>query len=111
MDESFEVDAVEKRRDKYVSSIPERLNSVKASIDAVRHSPTKENVEALSFLLHTLAGNSAIYGYDKVTDLCKDWDKRLLKLSHQLPSCEIQLEFFSEIEEMFKKLQEGFDSK
>lgn len=93
-----------KLQELYLSKLPERLEKMHSAIEELRKNLSKENIQALQFLIHKMAGNAGTFGYPEVSQLCKEWDLKLAQAGKQ-PQPEIS---FEDLDRFFAALQKTF---
>lgn len=93
-------------QDKYRSTVPEKILQLKKLIIALRKEITKPHLESLHFLIHKLAGNAGLYGYQNVSDICQKWDKTLLEKTEKFSSKDTS--WLPELDLLLGKIEEGF---
>ncbi len=93
---------------KYLESLPSRLNLIEEAMNSFQKESTKEHLGELRLLIHKLAGNAGTYGFQKVTDLCKTWDRRLSEMVEKFPNCRIDSALFSELNGFLQQIRKEF---
>jgi HPt (histidine-containing phosphotransfer) domain-containing protein len=92
----------EELKAEYRKTVPGKLSSLKQLIDLVVEDASEERLKDLRFAVHKLAGSSGMYGYIKVSDLCKKFELELVK-SLEEKTLFTGEHYMKEIQEEFKK--------
>jgi len=98
----MEEEIPEELLEEYRKTIPEKLASLKQLIDLVVEEASEEHLKDLRMAVHKLAGNSGMYGYMKVSDICRKFEKEVIK-SIEEKSPFMGEHYMEEIQEEFKK--------
>ena len=95
----------------YEKTIPAKIISLRQLIDALNHDWNKDNLMALRFHVHKIAGSAGTYGYQKASDLCRHLDQLSLEeLGHFDPG-QINNELLIQFDQSFEKIKQGFTSE
>lgn len=82
--ESFADEIFENLKENYQKTIPDKIERLEKLILNIQKDPTKDNLQTLRGEVHKIAGSAGCYGFDYVSELCKNLEKDLisqLKLS------------------------------
>lgn len=101
-------DEFKKIKEDYLKGIPEKLNAMSGLVQGLKSQPTAENVKALRNHVHQLAGNAGTFGFQEVTDLCKQWDLKLKDIAENFAPEKIQ-GIVGELEPFVEKVKEAFN--
>lgn len=93
----------------YKKTIPGKLEGIKKLIDQVKKRPEKEELAALRFALHKLAGNSGVYGYLKVCQLCKDTENTLSNILENFPTIRPDPIWIDQLDRIYAEIKKGFE--
>jgi UDP-N-acetyl-D-glucosamine dehydrogenase len=63
----------------YQATIPDRIELLRNLIQEMKEKPNEKTLKELRLQVHKLAGNAGLYGYNEVSQICKDFDKLLTK--------------------------------
>ena len=92
----------------YRSSIPEKLAQLKQLILAVKRQTGKDELGALRFAVHKLAGNSGVYGYMEVSKLCKQIEAELDTILQNLPGTAPDPKWLEKLDPFYQQIEKGF---
>ena len=67
----------------YKRTLQEKVTEAKRLVQNLKSHYNKEDLVALRFLVHKLAGNASLFGFPKVSEMCLLWDTKLRE------SCEV----------------------
>lgn len=81
---SLSPEAMKKLREEYVQTFPEKFRIIEHLIKEMRETITEETLGALRLNVHKIAGSSGTYGFQEVSDLCKNFEKEILKKMEEL---------------------------
>jgi len=102
---SFEEESIEKimkqEKDKYRLTIPEKIKTLESLIEAIVTKPSEQNVKLLRESLHKIAGSSGIYGFNEVSQMCKQMEVKVLTWMDDLSK--VNNEELQEFLKTFKK--------
>jgi HPt (histidine-containing phosphotransfer) domain-containing protein len=73
-------DAIKKIQLEYEKTIPKKLQELKTLQDAAKKTPSLDNLTALRFFVHKLAGSAGTYGFLEVSTLCKQYEQDILEV-------------------------------
>ena len=90
----------------YNLTIPKKIEDLRALLDAAKKDPTSENLSALRFFVHKLAGSAGTYGYLEVSIVCKEFEQEIVEILKDLSS----LEWKSHWDGNLDKVKKGFSS-
>lgn len=93
---------------KYNEGIPDKLNTLRELCESLRETPTNENISALRFFVHKLKGNSGMYGYLEVSEVCGRWEDFLVE---KLKSPSDDWSWISDLVELESSVQKGFEKE
>lgn len=108
--EGIPEEAFKKLKEDYQKSIPEKLQTMKTSLSKLKENYNKEDLTALRFIVHKTAGNAGTFGYQKVTDLCKQWDAKLTPMVNDFKPEKPSDAFFQELEQFVAQVEKEFQS-
>lgn len=94
----------------YQATIPERLELLKSLIQEMKKKPNEKTLQALRLQVHKIAGNAGLYGYNEVSEICKEFDRLLgkdIELFHKHATTSGWIEQF---EAYLEKIRKGFKS-
>ena len=75
-------------------------------IDEIRKKPTEKDLKELRLQVHKLAGSAGLYGYNEVSQICKEFDQLLVQeTEHLILQKDISQLAFNAI---WKKLEKAF---
>ncbi len=106
MDDDLPPEVMQKLKQSYLQSLPERLEAIRKAIADLRAHIAPETISALRFLVHKMAGNAGTFGFGEVTRLCREWEAKLARPE----SCAQIPNLASELEAFFAKIQQEFQS-
>ncbi len=92
----------------YRQSIPQQQGEIEAAIHNVRAGPTKEAFDALRLLVHKMAGNAGVYGFNKVTEVCRAWEAELVAVIEKLPEGTFDDAYFNQLDGRLNGVKEAF---
>lgn len=78
--EGLTPEQIQKLREAYLKTLPERLKAMEEAINGVKKEASAESVGALRFLVHKLAGNAGSFGYMEVSRLSKELEQELVAM-------------------------------
>lgn len=61
----------------YQASISERLELLKSLVEEFNKSPSEKNLKDFRLHIHKLAGSAGLYGFESVSEICKEFDQIL----------------------------------
>lgn len=95
-------------RAEYARAIPEKIARLQTDLDNLRKELNEENLKALRFDVHKLAGNSGTYGFTDCSKLCKEFEQDLLlklkQINEPLDKSNWLNEFHSRVEKISSSL-------
>lgn len=96
----------------YLNEIPHKINNLKNIIDKVKKSPSIESLKSLKDEVHKIIGNSKAYGFDKVSDLSREFDTFLLQKMDNIAekNDKNDIKWISICEEYIAKIEKEFDN-
>lgn len=104
-------DVLKKFTEEYKLTIPEKLTALRQILDEMRQKITLENMKALRFNIHKIAGSAGTYGFASVSKLCREFEldlMRKLDFFEQVPG---DPQWLIEFETIFDKIKQEFSSK
>ncbi len=88
--------------EEYRKTIPEKIAFLQHLIARVKEKASEEHLKDLRLAVHKLAGNSGMYGYMRVSDICKEFEKEIVKSMEEKSPFTAE-HYMNKIEEEFKK--------
>jgi HPt (histidine-containing phosphotransfer) domain-containing protein len=95
----------------YNQTIPEKLAKIKQLMEEVKIRPGQEELAALRFAIHKMAGNSGTYGYSEVCQLCMAAESRLNEILGKLPSTPPPPEWLNQLDQLYLDIEKGFKNR
>lgn len=96
---------MDRLKQKYKKMIPGIIAELGALIDAVKQAKTAEAVQALKQSVHKIAGSAGSVGYPEVSDLCKLWERSLIKKLDTIAETPINSDWIKELDDFFGRLK------
>lgn len=72
--------------EKYKVSLPEKLETLKNLVANLQKIYNKEDLTALRFLVHKVAGNASLFGFPELSKVCHTWDIKLSDALQAFPN-------------------------
>lgn len=110
---SFSDEVMKQFCDEYIATFPEKLKLMHQLIDEINKTVNKENLQALRFHIHKLAGSSGTYGFPELSILCREFEGKILQKMQELKNDNDKgdprwiAEFMPYIEKIKKELIDG----
>lgn len=88
----------------YTRSIPQKISRLETDLANLRENINEENLKALRFDVHKLAGNSGTYGFVNCSAICKEFEKDLMLKLEQINSSMDKSVWLNDFQEQIKKI-------
>ncbi|MCX6989680.1 MAG: Hpt domain-containing protein [Chlamydiae bacterium] len=95
---------IRKIQNDYKLTIPQKIEDLGKLFNAAKKDPNAENLSALRFFVHKLAGNSGTYGYPEVSVVCKEFELEIVEILKSPSS----LQWKSQWDGNLDKVKKGF---
>lgn len=99
---------LESLKEEYDKGIPLKLDRVRGLIDSLGRNWSKEDLTALRFEIHKMAGSAGTYGYENVSELSKLTEQIILEELDHFDSATINKELFLKLDPFFESIKKGF---
>lgn len=93
----------------YRSSIPEKLASLKEQVAKLQSHAGKQELEALRFAVHKLAGSSGTYGFIEVSRLCRNVELKLDEMIQQFGKTPVDTMWIGTLDQFLQQIERGFN--
>lgn len=103
-------DVLKKFTEEYKLTIPEKMATLRQILDEMKEKITLDNMNALRFNVHKIAGSAGTYGFGNVSKMCRDFEfdiMRKLDFWGEVPGNPAWL---VEFEATFEKIKKEFSS-
>lgn len=95
-------------RKEYDKTIPIKLNLLGQLIDALKKRWNKDDLIALRFHIHKIAGSAGSYGYDTVSEIGKVLDQASLDELDHFDPLHVNRELLAKFDQSFESIKQGF---
>lgn len=100
--------AMEELKAKYKETIPAKLEEINNLIGALKEKKDRDALQKMQMVIHKLAGNAGSYGFDEVSKVCKEMDKKLKERLESIDSKPFEEGEIKDLEDLQGKLKELF---
>lgn len=98
----------EELRKKYQKAIPDKIGQIARALSALEKSFNLETATSLRMLVHNLAGNAGSFGYLKVSEICKEFDREMQDKIARIASFKPDSQWFAKLQDYLKQIVERF---
>ena len=95
----------------YRKEIDAKLKSMKTAIDALKKDYSLHSLNALKNKVHQMIGGAALYGYGEASDAGHELEMELIEKMKNFQLAPPPQTWFSQIDALYHKIEEGFASK
>lgn len=99
------LDPLEKLKQKYNKMIPAIISELDQLISTLKLKGDEESLKALRQNVHKIAGSAGSVGYPAVSDLCKQWERFLIKKLETLAQSPIDSDWKAELDDFFGRVK------
>ncbi|MCF7853085.1 MAG: Hpt domain-containing protein [Simkaniaceae bacterium] len=103
--EGMSPDSYEKFLKDYRKEFPGKIKALREASHRLESSYNKEDLTAVRFIVHKIAGNGAIFGYPEASRICLEWDTRLSKMLEAFTGEAPSGAFFKELNSFINHLE------
>ncbi|MBI5274503.1 MAG: Hpt domain-containing protein [Chlamydiales bacterium] len=101
-------DAFKKIQETYLQGLSEKFKEIDRLFNQLKNQWNKEDIVALRFIIHKLAGNAGTFGFPKVSDLCHIWDQKLIAMLEQPINPTMDTAFFHDFTAFITRVKQEF---
>lgn len=102
---------LQKFAEEYKQTIPEKIRALQSILDDMRRQITPKNLKELRFQIHKIAGSAGTYGFDSVSQRCRQWESDLLEKIESLQEGVGDPAWLEAFEAQFKQITKDFTAK
>lgn len=99
------VDPMQRLKDKYKQMIPGIVKDLEALVQTVKSQKNFESITALKQSVHKIAGSAGSVGFPAVSDLCKQWERGLIKQLETLDKVPLDPSFFETQDDFLSQIK------
>jgi HPt (histidine-containing phosphotransfer) domain-containing protein len=98
-------------KQEYNSSIPGKVAKLHQLVDTLHASWGEASLKALRIEVHRLAGNAGVYGYLRVSEICKKFEDELIQHSGVVTTSEIDTVWISSLKGYVEDVRTAFSQQ
>jgi HPt (histidine-containing phosphotransfer) domain-containing protein len=109
MSSESDIDAVLKKfTEEYKLTIPEKIATLRQILDDMKQKITVDNMKALRFNIHKIAGSAGTYGFGTVSKLCREFEFEIISKIEAMDKIPGDPNWLVSFEQVFEKIKKEF---